>query len=425
MPVRPPGPFPLNETMTETWMVRFDKQGRCLSPRTRDALLEQLTRGPKADVIYFSHGWKTDFDGAEGLYRAYLKSLMSLTGADELPDRRFVFVGVTWPSQWIPGTQGPVMAVGAEDTEMLDTLVDMTSGLSADDAERVYALVHEPILDDGQALDLLSLLVKSAPHAGAETADVVEDQGPADAQTLLEAWRRLSPAAAETDFDAVGVATGENAAAAAGGGLDPLDAVRLFSLYQMKDRAGVVGAGGVADLLTGIVGRARAVYAVGHSFGAKVMLSAVKCATLDGGALVKLLLLQPALSHLAFAAQLPNGGRAGYADVPARVARIFTTFSYNDWPLHGIFHLALLRPSDVGELDALAAAAELPPNRFAALGGYGPAGIEHDALTLEVSADTYAGAVKKVVALNGTGSIGDHNDVANLACAAALRRLID
>jgi hypothetical protein len=58
--------------------------------------------------------------------------------------------------------------------------------------------------------------------------------------------------------------------------IDPRNILRLLSLYQMKDRAGTVGTNGVADLLRRMLGATGAGMRVcGHSFGAKVMLSAL------------------------------------------------------------------------------------------------------------------------------------------------------
>ena len=109
-------------------------------------------------------------------------------------------------------------------------------------------------------------------------------------------------------------------------------------------------------------------------FGAKVMLSAVAAPRRRVRKLAAMLLLQPAVSHLSFAEQVPGrGGAGGYRPVLERVAGcIFSTFSTGDFPLHDVYHHTLLRRSDLGEL-GIAAAGE-PPSPYAALGGYGPRG---------------------------------------------------
>lgn len=426
---RAAGPYPLPGVGMTTWMIRYDKNGRCVSPATRAAFLASLPPDRSKEVIFFSHGWKTDFEGAEELYAAFLQQLEKLSGADSVAGRDIVFVGVTWPSQWFPGTSGPDLAATGAQDPLSETLEDLAQALSPADAADLYRLAESVSLEEADAKRLVDLLGRATRPAEAEAPEVVDDTGPPDTETLLAAWRRIGKPVV-TDFDTPGVAAGAGPAAgvlAAGGGLDPLDAIRIFSLYQMKDRAGRVGGGDVAAFLSDIAGKAKAVYAVGHSFGCKVMLSATKKAQLGGKAPTSLLLLQPALSHLAFASALPGDrGPAGYADVPAKTRRIFTTFSRRDQPLHDIFHLALLRHDDVGELDA-AAAADEPPNRFAALGGYGPrgVGVDYDTLDLAANAAEYAAKRKTIVALNGDATIGGHTDVKTPASARALRRLMD
>jgi pimeloyl-ACP methyl ester carboxylesterase len=158
--------------------------------------------------------------------------------------------------------------------------------------------------------------------------------------------------------------------------LDPRPALRLASLYIMKDRAGKVGSNGVAALLRAMLARTEApIHVAGHSFGCKAMLSAAATGPLSRK-LKSMLLLEPAISHLAFAASVPGrGGHGGYRVVLDRVENpIFLTYSASDFPLHEIYHLALLRDKDVGDEPQMAGGTRAgnPPNVYAALGGYGP-----------------------------------------------------
>jgi hypothetical protein len=58
-----------------------------------------------------------------------------------------------------------------------------------------------------------------------------------------------------------------------------------------------------------------------------------------------------------------------------------STFSRNDVPLTKGFHKAVIRDSDWGEQKI----AGVPPNKFAALGGFGPGGLgEGESKTLEM-----------------------------------------
>ncbi|MEX2374861.1 MAG: hypothetical protein WD942_04640 [Dehalococcoidia bacterium] len=39
------------------YLVRYDKDGTCETPRTLQHLLDELGGGPYTDVYVFSHGW--------------------------------------------------------------------------------------------------------------------------------------------------------------------------------------------------------------------------------------------------------------------------------------------------------------------------------------------------------------------------------
>jgi len=199
----------------------------------------------------------------------------------------------------------------------------------------------------------------------------------------------------------------------------------------MKDRAGVVGFRGVGPLVVRILG-ARAdvrVHLVGHSYGCKALLSALSTGLRRR--VRSLLLLQPALSFLALADDVPKLGRpGGYAAAKQSTELpIIATWSRKDVPLHTLFALAVRRREDLGEQNIGAAGRENPPSLFAAMGGWGPQ-AEPDVKDLDIlpPADgvryPLAAGAKKVLAVDGTKAISGHGDVTNDATAWALYSLI-
>jgi hypothetical protein len=438
--VRPPGPYPLPGINTETWLVRFDKNGICSSPKTRDAALDNLSAKKDRPVIFFSHGWNNDFADAVELYRKFLAEFEKVQAVHPIGRPAPIFVGVTWPSIWLPSDAGPQMAAVNGDPKaassveaIMRELVDMLP--AATNWSRLYELLEAGAISSEQAIELARLLAPALRRG--------EEGGPQEAvateanivKALKEIQRADGGQPIEDDLDSIGVVgggTGADDIAAAGvlDFLDPRSALRLASLYLMKDRAGTVGSKDVAGLLREILKRTPAsVHAVGHSFGCKVMLSAVAAEPKPSRKLRSMLLLQPAVSHLSFSAKVPGrNGPGGYRSVLDRVENpIFSTYSSWDFPLHTIYHLALLRNADLGEARIAAAAttaAGNPPSAYAALGGYGPRGADEtliDPIPKPGEKFAYPEAAR-LVGLDGSldKRIDSHGGVANPYTAWAL-----
>ena len=85
----------------ESWLIRFDKDGACTSPKTRDALLNRIA-DKEQPIIFFSHGWNNDFGDAVDLYRRFLSNFEQVAAAQPIDGGPAIFVGVTWPSIWLP-----------------------------------------------------------------------------------------------------------------------------------------------------------------------------------------------------------------------------------------------------------------------------------------------------------------------------------
>ncbi len=465
-----PGPYPLKGVDMPTWLLRFDQHGACTSLATRAMLLERLHTAPPSDLVIFCHGWNNDFDDATSMYAAFLRNFEAL-GAAHPPGRPFdpLFIGVLWPSIWFSFDRGPDIASGDSGTTAGSAgpaealLAELAGRIAASGGaaglERVYALLAAPAIDDADAAELARLI---APAFG-----VAADEGAAmggrntvadDVLAMMHAMEAAGPTGRPPqsddidDFsrpaDAGDAAAGPARPRVAGGlgWLDPRHALCLFSLYQMKDRAGRVGFNGVASLLrdllggTGAVSTAGAaaqtrVHAVGHSFGCKVMLSAI-CAQPLPRPVASLLLLQPAISHLCFADKLAETGQPGGYRAALSAERvtppIVSTYTRLDKPLHTAFHLAVLRAGDLGEVqiagDSMSTTAGSPPSRFAALGGYGPRQANQvlvDPLPPAGSAMAWPGGDVPIVAFDGSQDmIRCHGDITGPALAWALHRLV-
>lgn len=433
----------------DLYLLRFGEDGSLLSPRTRDIVLERARDA--SDVFLFSHGWNNTFADASQAYRQFVEGYAAQRARLGLPlpaGYRPMLVGMIWPSTSfvLPWEQGPAIAgspVGPEASEREELLQLLGESLDREAFAELTELVDGVHHLQGEAASRAAALVAQALEPG-DGAD--DPETPPAGGDLLTAWQvfehgAAAPAPASGHGVAVipGVtppAASQQPQAAGGVPLDPRALLRLGSLWKMKARAGKVGAHGVAPLLSAILdGSDARVHLVGHSFGARVMLSAATLARATRK-VHSLLLLQPAVNRWCFADQVTGRGvPGGYRPVLDRVQQpIVTTMSRHDVPLHEAFHLAV-RDASLGE-PTIAAIGDT--DRYGALGGYGPAGVELSERQAVREGTPYDFGAHRIVVLDGDvagvkvsgvdaqagqPAIAGHGDVSNTVTWWALHTL--
>ncbi len=453
-PSLPTGPYrtlDVDGTPAAWFMVPFDKVGRCEGPRTRDELVRTAAAGEVTDVFLFSHGWNNDWASATAKYESFLSGFGEMRRRHQLSvgrEFRPALAGVFWPSTALVAEHERAPQIAADPRSLFDADVaqeraevsEVAALLPAEQAERLYDLLQAVSLDTASARELASLVLPALGAREDDTGALPGDDA-AGAEALASLWRHLP------DLD--GVATGADDSDDAraeledfgrdrtGDDLDaaglidrirPRDVLRSLTMWMMKDRAGVVGSGGVADLLVALLGDRDGprVHLVGHSFGAKVCLSALCHPTALPRQVSSVLLLQPAVSHLCFADRVPGTDRpGGFAAAPSRTLQpILSTFSSHDVPLTRLFHLAARRRDDLAEVRIAAA----EPDRYAALGGVGP---RHAArcTTVQVKdvGDGYElgpQATTEIYGVDASRTVLGHSDISNASTHWALFDLV-
>lgn len=430
---RAPGPHQFSGIRSETWIIKYDENGKCDSPDTRSACIEAAAAVAGRPIILFSHGWNNDFADATSLYERFLSEFEKTLVVSPLTAGLPLFIGIHWPSIWLPFDKGPTMAgsgpkpsgnaastiVGMVDNEVDRALFERllsSATLSVDetrDVARLVAPLLQPSDDEGPSVpqpsqdDVVKMLIAIQNAEGGGYNDLEE-----------------------IGFLDDGDPGEEREAAAAAYGLNPKNVLRLASLYIMKKRAGTVGAAGVMTLVEDLCRATSApLHLVGHSFGCKVLLTAIAKSQQLSRKIKSVLLLQPAISYLAFAETIPGRDVQGaFRPVFDKVEQpVVSTYSANDFPLHGVYHHALARANDIGEIGAAPSrtSAGSPPNNYAAMGGYGPRDSGESLLDPIPDAggiyDFSKGA--RMIALDGSAArrIGSHGDVATSFTAGALR----
>lgn len=436
------------------YIIPFDEKGRCEGPQTRSGLLERLANPAEAPshIFVFSHGWNNDWTVATRRYERFINGYMAMSARLQLPHPdgfKPLLVGIFWPSTALvfgEDEEGPDIAGdddGAatrardDDEQRRKEFTRLAVAHVPDDrVARFYELLDRAELDEAQARELLALtqpmLTIASDEAGPEGGS----------EALLANWAAITPDAEDLDPNAVGdlqfdgaagdivlEGEGEVVPAAAGFGdifdplknvanklkkkLNPRDLVRMLTVRKMKDRAGTVGTNGVGPLLQEMLAACDArITVIGHSYGAKVVLSAVCAGTLSRP-VDSALLLQPAISHLSFADNV-DGKPGGYRPALARIDKpILSTFSKNDSALRKFFHHANGRAEDLAEAK-IAGDEDEPPTRFAALGGWGPRQAGEQLIEILDAPNRYELANgPEIYGLRGTARISGHSDISN------------
>ncbi len=243
-------------------LLALTRDGRLATPRPFDAVQQRL--GSATDCLVFCHGWLNDQaearEGAERFF-GHLDAALRPLAERVVPLR----LAIHWPSKPFANGEEEGSGAGAEPTP------EAFMGLG----------------DLGQRHpDLLARLIPP----------------------LCEAEVPLGPEE-ELELDALLRSAREGAEQRGGVSLSPLYAL---SFWLMKRRAGQVGERLGRELLApafmALGGRAPRLHLIGHSFGAKLVTSAV----LGGLRPESLVLLLAAFSAYAFAEQVPGSKRPGF-----------------------------------------------------------------------------------------------------------------
>jgi hypothetical protein len=408
------------------YIIPFDKDGNCTGPQTRAHLLANL--GDVTDLFLFSHGWNNDWSAATERYDAFITGFQRVRTSHNLAmpaGYKPLLVGIFWPSQSLTifeSETGPgFAAAGAQDAAVAASqamLSDIASELPAASRARFHVLASASELNEAESRELAAML--STALGGVSDAEAGSAAAPSADDLLAAAVAITAP---DIDVDEVGTVGGGARAAdplAAGGiggllrKLDPRNLLKPFTVWQMKDRAGKIGAAGVGPLLHDILSATTAtrVHLLGHSYGCKVVMTATCTMPAPPRKVESALLLQPAISQYAFAESVPEMNvPGGFHSARARVAQPITaTFSTHDTALHTLFHLSVRRAKDLGELQY---AGDDPPSKFAAMGGYGPQATANSVIIpIRNAGQAYTlPATSHVVGINGSRVIDGHGGI--------------
>jgi hypothetical protein len=431
--------------------VEFTKKG-AIHDAAQVATLLNAVPGA-TDLLVFCHGWNNDMQEARDLYTTLLGNidkLLAIRGealapesVRKLKDRTFAALWVFWPSKkfadsdLIPGG-GAASANAANDAAAVRVLDELKK-----DPERLGASSTDPgrakIVEQAKAL-LPSLdtnanarreyvkLLRSLLDEG----DAHEDDGSvnffkADPDTLFtDLEKEVVAPPPPSSGGATGIANA-GGAASLGDFLEGAQAAarrlaNYASYYQMKSRAGTVGATGLSDVVRQCRKKKDGlrVHLIGHSFGGRAVAAAAH-ALAASTPNVTVSLLQAAFSHNGLSGDFDNKGNVGFFRQVLSEKRVsgpvIITHTKNDTAVGIAYPLA----SRIAFQKAAQLGDENDP-----YGGMGRNGAQKTdeanghTTTLGAVGATYEFAAGTVNNLRADDFIKDHGDVAGIQVAYAI-----
>jgi len=429
--------------------IQFDKEGKIHDAGELERALAFAAGGSITDLFVISHGWNNDMKEARGLYQDFFARVREVTDAGAVAGagaRKFGVIAILWPSKRFAEDElKPSGAASARADvpvafvkKQLDGLKGVFDNPKSDKIiEEAKALVST-LEKSPAARRKFVKLVRSLP--GKQTADredasdrffkLSEDDVMARlSKPVREAPRRPRPGGGAAGGAAVIGARPVSGGAASLGGLftgfvsGARNLLNFTTYFQMKQRAGVVGSGGVNEVLRKIRanGPNLKLHLIGHSFGGRLVTAAALGPS--GKAPVRvdtLTLLQAAFSHNGFGQKFDKKNDGFFRKVVSegRVSGpVVITCTENDKAVGAAYPLASLLSGDD------AAALGDRSDRFGGIGRNG-ALVE---FTPEAS-DGVLGAVGaayafdggKLYNLNADKIIGGHSDICKREVAYAM-----
>lgn len=426
--------------------IEFTKDGQVSDPAQVTALLAGLRQAAPTDLLVLSHGWNNDMNEAKSLYDRFMaqfRQVLASPSGSALARRTFAVLGVLWPSKkFADADLIPSGAAGLGSP--------ITTALLAAALDRLHGTFDQPGAD--QALDAAKKLLPSLedqPAAQAEFARLLrsvvspaEKSPDIDAsheffarpgqQLLADLGKPLPAAVLPHPAPATGAGRPHPTGQQAGlgqlfGGIKAgaLNLLNYTTYYQMKERAGSVGSGGLRSVLQAVRQQQPALrlHLAGHSFGGRVVTAAAAGPAGQPPLPVNsLTLLQAAFSHYGFSDSY-DGSHAGFfrrvLTAGAVEGPILITHSAHDSAVGTMYPLASMLARQVGS--AIGDAHDK-------YGGMGRNGAQKTPEATEVALGAagapYSFAKGRVFNLNADAIIQEHSDICHPEVAYAWQQAI-
>lgn len=437
--------------------IMYDAGGALLDPASESEMLTNISSTTNlagsgaTDLIVISHGWNNNIDEARALYTAFFQNFQLMLKqyyAAKFAARSFAIMSIFWPSKRftepseIPGGSAGLADPNAQVNAALDTLLSLYP-----DPQSAAKIAHArsllPTLEVSQsaqndfvfALKSLVPPVRGPVDEGLDDARAALDNPDLDGHQVLQ----------NLSVPIMPVLPPVGQAAAIGGASSILGNViggitqaaanfgNVLTYYTMKDRAGIVGSGGVMNTIAKVLDTLPnlRVHLIGHSFGGRLVTAAANALPVGSRGVSSMSLLQAAFSHNGLAVNWDgkgaNGAFRSVVTLPNVHGPILITHSVHDMAVGVAYPLA----SRI--MNQAASALFGGPNDE--YGGMGRNGAQHtpeafdDVLQADGATYTQLAAPQWIRNLNGDGgpaipTITSHGDVAKPEICYAILQAI-
>lgn len=427
--------------------VRFNEDGDIEVPAQTDELKKHVRTGTTSvELIVLAHGWNNSMEEARQLYHGLLSEMRAELTAARIAGTPsdFVVLAVLWPSKKFADTgivAGPAagLANAISDAVLIEQINKLQEATATPGArvklDAAKALVPD-LEDSPKAQAKFADLIRSVlpnPQKEVTEEDTSQSFFGLEGRDLMDrlakpipldvARRQRGEAGAHTDQ------LGEQGGAAglgdffAGVRSAARNLLNYSTYFLMKERAGTVG-DGVNALLRQLhdIRTDLKIHLVGHSFGARLVTTAVRGSDAGTGLTVhSMVLLQAAFSHNAFAVNFDEEeeGRMGafrrvVADKLVRGPAV-VSYTVNDRAVGLAYPIA----SSIAGDDAAGLGDQ--DSRFGGLGRNGALHTpEAAAGSLLAVQDKYNFEGGKIYNLQADGFIRHHGDIVHPEVAHAI-----
>jgi hypothetical protein len=417
--------------------LMYDTTGHLVDASAQAELVNWLGSSPGSattDLVLISHGWNNDISEARQLYADFFAAMASVQKSQNVAlDRKFAIGAIFWPSKRFADADlisGGAAAIGPSLEDQLNAQLDQLKVILAADPTTAAKIEHArdqiQKLEVSQSAqnDFVFSLVSALPtprndkDEGLDDSMVALKSGTIPGHTVLD---RLSvpdfpafPLPADSGGHALGLGDILSGITSAASRL-----ANYITYYTMKDRAGIVGCTGVHQTILDLQAAAPAlrIHLIGHSFGGRLVTSAVNSLATPRS-IATLMLLEAAYSHNGLGTNWDGLGHDGsfrsVVSAPKINGITLITHSVNDTAVGIAYPLASRIMNQVA--DALGG----PDDRF---GGMGRNGAQHTPEACNCLLQVVGTAYQPLPAgttirnLNGDGpapkpTISSHGDVA-------------